>query len=275
MPRLIREALESSGVGGQDRVSTGVDVVGDIAIVRLASFGTREKRRIAASLMERTKNVRAVFEQEGGIEGELRLRRLRHLAGEKRTATVHRENGCAYRVDVAGCYFSPRLATERLRVARLAGPGERVLNMFAGVGPFSIPAARLSGSRVTSWEISPLACGLHEENDKLNRVGRLVKVVEGDASELSEASNARYDRILMPLPSRSNEFLPAALGVADKGATLHYYRHVLGRDEAEAEANLAEELAELLPRGAKYAARRVRFVGPRWVEMVADVKLAG
>lgn len=274
MPRLIRDALAAAGVKDQGRVSTGVDVIGDIAIVRLSSFDMEEKKKIAKAIIDQTKNVRSVFEQEGGIEGELRLRRLKHLAGLKGTLTTHKENGCAFEVDVAKCYFSPRLSTERLRVAGLAKRKERFLNMFAGVGPFSIEVAKLAGSKVTSCEISPYACELHRRNDMLNNVDGLINVVEGDASELPRGSRTRYDRIVMPHPSKADEFLPTAFALAKKGATIHYYRHVLGRNEGEASAKLKEELAGALPPKARFTARRVREVGPRWVEMVADLKLA-
>jgi len=272
VPRLIREVLEGARVEGQTRVSTGVDVIGDIAIVRLAAFGPEEKRKIGAGLLNQLKNVKVVFEQEGGIEGEYRLRRLRHLAGEERTLTLHRENGCVFRVDVAKSYFSPRLSTERLRIAKQVRLKERVLNMFAGVGPFSIAAAKIAGARVTSCEISKFACQLHFENNVLNHVQDRIRVINGDAGELPASPGSKFDRIIMPHPSRANEFLPVALKLAKKGAVIHYYRHVLGRDEDEAEGCLRDELSGVLPPNSRFGTRRVRDVGPRWVEMVADVR---
>ncbi len=272
MPRLIRAALEKAGVENPERVSSGVDVVGDIAIVRLPDFSAREKRGVAGALLSEMKNVRVVMEQEGGIEGEFRLRKLKHIGGAKRTLTVHRENGCAFRVDVARCYFSPRLSTERLRVARLVGPGEHVLNMFAGVGPFSIPIARRVGAKVTSCEINEYAAHLHEENNRLNKVGDLVTVIKGDAADLPELVSERFDRVLMPLPSEADRFLLTAVQMAKKGAVIHYYRHVLGEDELEAEKGLREELVGLLPKRARYGVRKVREVGPRWLEMEAEIR---
>ncbi len=273
MPRLIRAALERAGVEGADRVSSGVDVVGDIAIVRLAGFSAPEKRRVARALLEEMKNARVVMEQEGGIEGEFRLRRLAHLAGEKRTTTVHRENGCSFRVDVEKAYFSPRLSTERLRIAKLVGPGERVLNMFAGVGPFSILIAKVAGARVTSCEVNEAAAELHEANDRLNKVEGLVTVVRGDAAGLPGTLRGKFDRILMPHPSEADRYLPAAIRMAKGRGTIHYYRHLLGEDEGEAAVALRKELRGLLPAGAKFTTRRVREVGPRWVEMAADIRL--
>ena len=275
MPRLIRAALERAKVEDAGRVSSGVDVVGDIAIVRLGGFSNGEKRRVAGALLQELRNVRVVLEQEGGIEGEYRLRKLRHLGGEERTATVHRENGCSFRVDVAKCYFSPRLSTERLRVAGAVKPSERVLNMFAGVGPFSIPIAKLKGAEVLSCELNEFAAEQHRENNRLNRVEGLVKVVNADASDLPNTTRRKFHRVLMPLPSEAHRYLPTALAMARKGGTIYYYRHVLGEDEGEAKAALGQELSALLPKKAKFAARRVREVGPRWMEMAAEIRAPG
>lgn len=248
-------------------------MIGDIAILGPKGEGRRVTRALAKELLKQLPNVKCVFEQEGGIEGEFRLRRLRHLAGENRTLTLHRESGCVFRVDVRSCYFSPRLSTERLRLARQVGPSERVLNMFAGVGPFSIVIAKKAGAKVVSCELNDYACQLHAENDRLNKVESLVEVINLDASHLRERVDGTFDRVLMPHPSASNRFLPVALAMTAKGGVIHYYRHVLGRDVDEASENLREELAELLPRGNSFETRRVREVGPRWVEMAADIRV--
>ena len=275
MPRLISRALEAAGIENPGRASSGVDVVGDIAIVRLAELSAAEKRKAAKALLGELSNVKVVMEQEGGIEGEFRLRRLRHLAGERRTLAIHKENGCVFKVDVAKCYFSPRLSTERLKIARLVKPKERVLNMFAGVGPYSIPIAKIAGARVTSCELNGYAAKLHIENNSLNKVQGLVDVITGDAADLPDSVRTKFDRVLMPLPSEANRFIPAALDLAKKGATIHYYRHLLGRDEGEASVALREELSTLLPARTHYSVRKVREVGPRWVEMAADIRVRG
>jgi tRNA (guanine37-N1)-methyltransferase len=247
--------------------------VGDIAIVKLPDLSLTEKRRVAKMLLEEMKNVHVVVEQEGGIEGEYRLRKLRHLAGEKRTDTVHRENGCVFRVDIGGCYFSPRLSTERLRVAQEVSKKERVLNMFAGVGPFSILIAKTAGARVTSCELNKLAVKLHVENNTTNRVANLVTVIQGDAGDIPKLLGVKFDRILMPLPAGADKFLPVALRLIRKGGMIHYYRHLLGENEDEAAEALRRELSGLLPYGAKYTPRRVREVGPRWIEMTAEIRM--
>ncbi|MDG6898770.1 MAG: RsmD family RNA methyltransferase [Nitrososphaerota archaeon] len=231
-----------------------------------------EKRAAAERVLLQMKNVKCVFEQKGGIEGELRLRKLVHLGGEDRTLTTHRENGCAFKVDVARCYFSPRLSTERLRIAEAVGGNERVLNMFAGVGPFSIEIAKERRARVTSCELNPYACRLHMENNRMNKVEGLVEVIQADAKRLPDLLDQGFDRILMPHPSASNRFLDAALRPLAEHGTIHYYRHVLARNETEAAAAVGGELEGLLGRGWKWGVRRVREVGPRWMEMAAEIR---
>lgn len=275
MPRLIRSALDSAGIENPERVSSGVDIVGDVAIVRLGGFSSKERKKVAQALLEQMKSVKVVMEQEGGIEGEFRLRKLKHLAGERRTLTVHRENGCSFKVDVAKCYFSPRLSTERLRVANQVKPSERVLNMFAGVGPYSIPIAKLVGAKVTSCEVNAYAARLHRVNDRMNKVEELVSVIEGDAADLPSSTKVRFDRVLMPLPSEADRFLPVAVKMSKKGAIVHYYRHLLGQNEDEGAAAMREELSVLLPPKTKYGVRKVREVGPRWLEMAAEIRVPG
>jgi tRNA (guanine37-N1)-methyltransferase len=244
-------------------------VVGDIAIVKLRPGSGGSRADLAEAIMEEMKNVKCVYGQEGGIEGDFRLRRLRHLGGEERTTTVHRENGLRLKLDVQTCYFSPRLSTERLRVANEVGEGERVLNMFAGVGPYSILIAKKA--LVWSCELNEAAFAYHVENNRLNKVERRVEMLQGDAIELPKRLEGEepFDRILMPHPSQSNLFLPAALSMAARGGVVHYYRHVSGEDEEEAEESLREELRRVAPQAGVSSVRRVRVVGPRYVELVA------
>jgi tRNA (guanine37-N1)-methyltransferase len=275
MPRLIRRVLAEANLEARGlSVESGIDVIGDVAILRLDQLDGPAKKDLAEALLRLVPNVKGVFEQRGGIEGEYRLRRLNHIAGEDRVVTTHRENGCLFSVDLSKCYFSPRLSTERLRIAESVRPDESVLNMFAGVGPFSIPIAKKRGAKVTSCELNDAACRYHDENDRLNKVEGLVRVVNGDAADLPGVLEERFDRILMPHPTKADQFLDAALALANRGARVHYYRQVLGRNDKEGEASLRGELDRLLPAGSVYQVRRVREVGPRWLEMVADIVLS-
>jgi len=175
---------------------------------------------------------------------------------------------------VEKCYFSPRLSTERLRIAALPRPGEVVLNMFAGVGPYSNTLSKKGGSTVYSNELNGFAFDLHLKNNKLNKVEQATKMFNQDASTLPETLDIKFDRILMPHPSRSDKFLSAAVALVKPGGFIHYYRHISGYDLEEAERELDRELGEILGTGAKFKARKVREIGPRYLELVADIQVS-
>ncbi|MGA2663745.1 MAG: class I SAM-dependent methyltransferase family protein [Nitrososphaerales archaeon] len=270
MARLLRGPAGGALPSGRS-AETGIDVIGDIAIVKLGEGREADGPAVGRAIMEAMRNVKAVYDQEGGLEGDFRLRRLRHLAGEERTVTLHRENGLRFAVDVETCYFSPRLSTERARIADLVEDGEVVLNMFAGVGPYSITVARRKDAEVYSNELNETAYRLHLENDRLNKVEERVHVTNGDAMALTHPDGS-FDRVLMPHPSQSNRFLGAARRMVREGGWIHYYRHVSGASVEEASAGLEAELRPLLGPGDTFTCRRVREIGPHYVELVADIR---
>jgi len=120
------------------RIYKTYDIVGDIAIIRVPESQRHLSKLIAEAIMDTHREVKAVWRQSGSVSGGYRLRGLEFLLGEKTTETLYREHGCVYKTDLRKAYFSPRLSYERLRVAKLIQPEEVVLNMFAGVGCYSI-----------------------------------------------------------------------------------------------------------------------------------------
>ena len=266
MAKLLRGALGSVLPAAQLRaLETGIDIIGDIAIVKLPEDAKDGGPAVGGAILASMKNVKAVFDQEGGLEGDFRLRRLHHLAGENRTLTVHRENGMRFTVDVEKCYFSPRLSTERVRIADLVEGGEIVLNMFAGVGPYSITIARRRKAEVYSNELNETAHRLHLENNRLNKVEERMHMLNVDAMNLDRTLDLKFDRILMPHPSQSNRFLATALRMVKKRGWVHYYRHLSGADFEEARANLGAELGESLEKKpSSRAGRSGRLVPTTW-----------
>jgi tRNA (guanine37-N1)-methyltransferase len=274
LPRLLREVLK--GVIPPEElagVESGIDIVGDIAILRLTESMKELAPRIGEALLGALKNLKVVLDQSGPIEGEYRLRKLTHLAGEERTVTVHRENNCAYRVDVATCYFSPRLSTERLRIAEMVKDGERILNMFAGVGPFSIAIAKRKEVEVCSNELNTIAYEYHLENNRLNKVASKIETMNLDAATLPSLLTRKFDRILMPHPSGSLNYLSAAREVLKDGGTIHCYSHVSARSPGEAASLLRSRIDSSVKEEHETTVRRVREVGPRLLEMAAEIRI--
>ena len=259
-------------------VPASYDIVGDIAIIRLSCVSCQKVYDVAKALMAIHKNVKTVLAQVNPITGNLRLRRLMHLAGENRTTTVHRESGCSFSVDVKKCYFSPRLSNERLRLASLVKPRETVVNMFAGVGCFSIIIAKhISTARVFSIDVNPAAIQFMHENVRLNRVYGQVIPLLGDSKTIVESRlRDAADRILMPLPEKALEYLPIAVSaLKPTGGWIHYYdfEHATkGEDPIEkTKMRVVTKLAELCVTFEIPFSRIVRTVGPNWHQVVLDI----
>ena len=151
------------------KVYNSFDIVGDIAIVKHNNMQNAEA--VAKQIMVDHANIKTVFTPVSRITGDFRVRTLKLLAGENKTSTIHKESGCVFRVDVEKCYFSPRLSGEHSRIAKLILPGETVVNMFAGVGCFSIIIAKTqSQTRIYSIDVNPAAVECMKENVRINEV---------------------------------------------------------------------------------------------------------
>jgi tRNA (guanine37-N1)-methyltransferase len=245
--------------------SPSFEAIGDIAIVE-----PEDADKVASALLLSCKNLRSVITPISDVEGEFRTRRFKNVAGEERTFTIHKEHGLRYRLDLEGAYFTPRLGTERLRIARQVGPGDFVLDMFAGVGPFALLLAR-KGAKVVAIDKNPVAVRYLRENALLNKVD--VDILEGHASELALNYENKADHIIMNLPHSAHQFLGSAILAAKNGGVVHYYAispeddlyRDLGMIEAEA-ANLGFRV-EVQYRGV------VRSYAPHRYNVVIDFRL--
>jgi len=226
-PEPLRESLRSHLSDGEmDNLITAFDIVGDIAIIEIPESLKRKELLIAEKLMYANKHVKTVLKKIGGHEGELRTQRMEWIAGEDTRETEVAENGIRLRVNVEEAYYSIRMATERKRVWMHVQPGEKVLCLFSGVGPYPITISRhTEASEIIGIELNSIAHQLAVENVALNRCTN-VHLVQGDAHKVMRslaADKQSFDRITMPLPHTAAEFLDDAVRVCKSGGTIHYY----------------------------------------------------
>ncbi|WP_251343860.1 class I SAM-dependent methyltransferase [Haloplanus halophilus] len=200
--------------------------LGDVAI--LDEDDPTRAARIAEAILDSDLPVRAVIDRASKVKGDLRVRDWTVLATDDAdrdrppTETVHREYGFEYLLDLAEVYFSPRLATDRHRVTEGVEAGERVVDMFAGVGPFAIPMAA-RGAAVLAVDLNPAAVEYLRENARRNGVADSVTAVEGDVRDVAADHAGWADRIVMNLPHSADDFLDAAVTLAGDDCLLHYY----------------------------------------------------
>jgi len=203
------------------KLSDRFEVIGDVAILSIPHDLDPFKKTIAATLLARRRNLYTVLNKVTKVSGDTRTARYETLAGET-TVTLHREFGFEYRLDVGKTFFSSRLAYERKRVTGQVRSGERVLVPFCGVGPYAIPAAA-RGAEVVALENNPTAFAWLKENIALNRVGRNITAIQGDASDTSLLPHEDFDRAIIPTPYGMDAVLDRLAPVVKPGGILHFY----------------------------------------------------
>jgi len=273
---MLKKALEN--ILSQEESAelfSSFDQIGEIIVLRIPDSLKSKKKIIGETLLDKVKTTRSVFYQSSPVEGEFRTRNLEILAGEDNTETEYKENGCRFLVDVEKAFFSPRLSTERERISRLISDGEVMINMFGGVGMFSILAAKMKNCTVYNIDINPDASLLCEKNIKRNKLKGNVISLNDDATKIIENKLQNLaDRVLMLLPEKSDEFLDiAALAVKNNGI-IHYYSHIHA-DKKQDAPKLSEQhyLSIAKNRSEILNSRIVRPVGPRFYQTVVDVKI--
>ncbi|MGA2934758.1 MAG: class I SAM-dependent methyltransferase family protein [Methanomicrobiales archaeon] len=194
------------------------DLIGGIAVIL-------DPGSEGADLLLRSRpSIHTVLFPEGPVEGEFRTRRFVVAAGEPTMKTRYTEYGLRFEIDLSEAYFSPRLSGERQRVLALMDERERVLDMFAGVGPFAITLAGRAGV-VYAADINPGAVSLMIENISLNRVKNVLPIL-ADAARLAGVLPRGFDRVVMNLPFGAVKFLDTALDLCRPGGTIHLYAMV-------------------------------------------------
>ena len=258
-----------------EELFSAFDQVGDIIIIRIPDSLLSKKEIIGKTLLEQVKTAKSVFYQASSVEGDFRTRDLEILAGEDKTETEYKEFGCRFIVDVEKAFFSPRLSTERDRIADLVQEGETVINMFGGVGMFSIIAAKRKKCTVYNIDINPIAAKLCEKNIELNKLAGKVISIHGDAAKnVEEKLKDKGDRVLMLLPERSDEFLDSAILAAKNDGIIHYYSHIHADDKSKAAKLSEKHYSEITPVKSNILdSKIVRAVGPRYYQTVVDVRI--
>lgn len=211
------------------------ELIGGIAVI---SELTVEKDEAIEGILDHHPNVETILRKKGGLKGEFRVGDYEKLYGEK-TETVHREFGIELKVDPTETYFSERFSTERNRVVSQINEGEKILVMFAGVGPFAIMAGKNSEpEKVFAVEKNLKACKYMKENIRLNNLEDQVEALSGDVKNIDYRE--KFDRIVMPLPGSADEFLGLAMELLEDQGVVHYYRFLDEKDWKSLEKEIEE-----------------------------------
>lgn len=222
------------------QLPTSFDIVGKVAIIKLEDELIAYKKTIGEALLSANKSIETVA-LDRGIVGEERVRDLEIIAGVESTETVHKEYGIELETDPSKVYFSPRLATEHWRVAETVKDGEIIIDMFCGIGPFSILIAKnRNPKKIYAIDINDEAISYLKRNIKRNKVSNIDPHIGDSKALVPELPPS--DRIIMNLPHSAFDFLSYAFSNIKDNGTIHYYE-ILGHDKKEKRWEEIENIA--------------------------------
>lgn len=253
-------------------VPTSFDVVGDILIFSEFPKGLIKKEKVIGNtILESYHHIKTIIKKTKKYSGKFRLPKLKVIAGEKKKETICRENNVFIKLDVEKVYFSPRMASERKRIAELIKPNESVLVMFSGSGIYPLVIAKNTKCKeVYGIEVNPTAHRYAIENIKKNKLENKIKLFLGDVKKVMPKISKKFDRILMPLPKGGEDFLYLALKCIKKNGIIHFYDF-----QHENEFSKAEEKARIACKKARKSCKILKTVkcgqySPRFYRVCVD-----
>ncbi len=256
------------------KIRRSFEIIGDVVIVDIPDEVYHLKDEIVEAILTKHKHVKTILRKTGEVSGEYRVAKYEVVYGDE-TETIAKEHGCRFRVDPTKAYYTVKLSGERERIARLVREGERVLVMFAGVGPYAIVIARLSRPReVVGVEINPMAVHYFRENVRLNKVEDVVRVYQGDVREVVPALEGRFDRIVMPAPYNADDFLDTALMKIENGGVIHIYTFSGEEEVEEKKEGILARIGELGFAGEVLFFRECGNFAPRVNRYVFDIRVS-
>lgn len=223
VPHNFSELLEGELTEEEiENLRTSFDTIGDVVILEIPDNLENKKQLIGDAALKFTKR-KSIYMKKSAIKGTTRVRDLEFLSGVDDSVTIHKEHGARLKLDVREVYFSPRLATERKRVMESVKDGERILDMFCGIGPFPIVIAKNKDVEITAVDINEAAIRYLDENIELNKLNGSIETYCGDVREVSKSFNSKFDRIIMNLPGLAYTFLDVAVDLIEEDGIINYY----------------------------------------------------
>ena len=257
----------------------GFQTLGKVMILKLHPKLLEKRKVIANACLEILPKFKSVYLNLGKVKGKFRQpEKIEYLAGENNPIVEHTEHGIRYIFDLTKIMFSKGNLNERKYLATLVKEGEIIVDMFAGIGYFSLPIAKHSSvEKIYSIELNTDAYKFLVKNIKLNHFEEKIVPIHGDCKNevvrLSE-SGLRADRVIMGVfPAPKDYIKEALLLVKDSGTTFHYE----GIVEKENYRQLFDEFNEIAERQnhqCKLLSKRfVKSYGPNLYHLTLDIKV--
>jgi len=196
--------------------------VGDVLTIVL-SPELNDYKEIIGKNYANVLGCKTVLNAIGGIKGEYRKPKVEIIYGQKNTVTIHKENGIKFKLDPQKIMFSSGNLKERIRMASISNEKETVVDLFAGIGYFTLPVAFYSKpKKIFACEKNKVAYDFLCENIVLNDVTAVVQPLKGDNRETAPKNIA--ERVIMGYINYTYKFLPTAIDcLKNSCGVIHYH----------------------------------------------------
>nr|CAG4643320.1 EOG090X08TI [Ilyocryptus agilis] len=199
---------------------TAYSRVGHIVHVNLRDHLLPYKSLIGEVMLDKLIGVRTVVNKSQTIDSTYRNFQMEILAGEADFVAQVKENSCVFKFDFSKVYWNSRLCTEHERIIKTLPQGSVLFDVFAGVGPFAVPAAKIRGCRVFANDLNPHSYEWLKENIRHNKV-KNIEAFNLDGREFigQHLKNFLLSRsrepihVTMNLPALAVEFLDSFVGL--------------------------------------------------------------
>ena len=278
MLKKIRTILKERFPEFENILPKGYQRVGDILIVSLHPSLIKHEKEIGEIILKNIPNVRVVCRKTGPVKGETKKPQLKVIAGDKNTETIHKEGKCIYKLDVRKVMFSKGNINERHRLQKQVKEGEVIVDLFTGIGYFSVGIAKFCNPKIIyAIDVNPIAIKYLKENIKLNKVEGIIVPILGDCREVVKKLGKVADRVIMGFLPRTYRFLDSAFSVLkEEGGIIHYHDAFKEEDLFEKPIEILKNVAE----GNGYKLSKILYKGivksyaPRIYHIVIDAKFS-
>ena len=257
-------------------IPSSYESVGHIVHLNLRDEQLPYKMAIGQVFLDKLPNIRTIVNKTTllNTENPFRILPFELIAGESDFVAKLNESGCKFEFDYSKVYFNSRLQMEHLRLVNLFKPSEYVADVFAGIGPFAVPAAKKCV--VFANDLNPDSYFYLKHNASLNKVTARLYSFNLDGNEfirkslamlndhksemennlnkknsrakkakIELADNLLFDHYILNLPTTAIEFLGSFANIWPAGSKLpmiHVYGFYKGKDQSLAQPSLLKRI---------------------------------
>jgi tRNA wybutosine-synthesizing protein 2 len=277
----LKEKLEGMLTSDElELLPRGFQTLGKVIILKLHPNLIKHKEVIAHKSMDLLPAMESVYLNKGIIKGSFRSpENIEYVAGKEDPIVIHKEHGVSYKFDFTKIMFSQGNLAERKHLATLVKEGEIIVDMFAGIGYFSLPIAKIAKPRkIYCIEINPLSFKFLSENIKLNHLEDKITPINGDCKKevlRLAKKGVRADRVIMGVFPAPKEYIKEALALVKEDSTFYHYEGVVDKDNYLSLYKEFEEIVKGNQLRSKLVDKRfVKSYGPNLYHVVLDIHVS-